>query len=242
MVYCAFQHTTYYNMLIMANMVLLSMNTLVSTAAYMKKNTAMLGIASVAIYIVCSFITGDVLLKSFIAVFILVYVFASVVGVWVANSIGRLEQENEKYKKDEDEVLHILRLKKNEVRTYLSLASERYSHDGTKVLLERLDRRSRYNILFNVEEYLKTAKTDLEIIAKVFPEFSPSEREICRLILQDKKLTDICIILGKNESNVSSQRANMRKKLGLKTTDNLRNVLQQRLEDSGISSLKHTFL
>lgn len=230
MIYCAFQDTHYYNMLIMANMVLLSLNTLVSTAGYMKRNTALLGIASVVIYIACSLITGDGLLKGFIVVFILVFVFASIVGVWVSDSIGKLEHENKEYRKDETEVLHILRLKRNEVKTFISLASEKYSHNWTKVMLERLDTKSRNNLISNVEEYLKSRDTDLDIITKVFPKLTPSEREICRLILQGKKLGDICIILNKNESNINSQRANMRRKLGLKPADNLQKVLQQQLD------------
>ena len=83
-----------------------------------------------------------------------------------------------------------------------------------------------------MEAYLKTRNTDLEIIAQKFPELTPSEREICRLILQGKKLYDICRLLGKNESNVNSQRANMRKKLGLQPAENLQKALQQRLEET----------
>lgn len=232
MVYCAFQGTLYYDMLIMANMVLLSQNTLVAMAGMMRQISVLLGIATLFIYILCSWITGDELLNSFIVVFILVFLFTSVIGVWVANSIGQLEHENEEYKKGEKELLHILRLKRDEVRAFVALASEKYSHDGTKVLLEQLDTKSKLNLLTNVEEYLKTRNTDLEIIEQKFPELTPSEREICRLILQGKKLYDICRILGKNESNINSQRANMRKKLGLQPADNLQKALQQRLEES----------
>lgn len=232
MIYCAFQGTLYYDMLIMANMVLLSQNTLVAMAGLMRQVPVLLGIATLFIYILCSWITGDELLNSFIVVFILVFLFTSVIGVWVANSIGQLEHENEEYKKGEKELLHILRLKRDEVRAFVALASEKYSHDGTKVLLEQLDTKSKLNLLTNVEEYLRTRNTDLEIIEQKFPELTPSEREICRLILQGKKLYDICRILGKNESNINSQRANMRKKLGLQPADNLQKALQQRLEES----------
>ena len=232
MVYCAFQGTPYYDMLIMANMVLLSQNTLVAMAGLMRRIPVLLGIATLFIYILCSWITGDALLNSFIVVFILVFLFTSVIGVWVANSMGQLEHENEEYKKGEKELLHILRLKRDEVKAFVALASEKYDHDGTKVLLERLDTKSKLNLLANVEEYLKTRNTDLEIIGQKFPELTPSEREICRLILQGKKLYDICRILGKNESNINSQRANMRKKLGLKPADNLQKALQQRLDEA----------
>lgn len=232
MVYCAYQDTTYYNMLIMANMVLLSLNCLVATAAYMKRITTVLGILSMAIYIVCSVITDDTLLKSFIAVFVLVFIFVCIVGMRVANNIGKLEQENEEYRKDESEILKTLRLKREEVKTIVSLASQKYQHNGAKALLERLDPKAKNNIISNVEVYLRDKNANLDMIAKVFPTFSPSEMEVCRLILQDKKMLEICSILDKTESNINSQRVNMRRKLGLKPSENLQRVLKQRMDDA----------
>lgn len=139
MIYCAFQRTLYYDMLIMANMVLLSLNALVATAGMMKQVSVLLGITTLFIYILCARITGDEILNSFIIVFILVFLFSSVIGVWVANSIDQLEHENEEYKKGEKELLHILRLKRDEVKAFVALASEKYSCNGTLMLLEQLD-------------------------------------------------------------------------------------------------------
>ena len=48
--------------------------------------------------------------------------------------------------------------------------------------------------------------------------------------LQDKKLSEICTILNKNESNINSQRAHIRKKLNLQTNQNLKTVLTERLK------------
>lgn len=232
MIYCAFHPSPYYSMLIMANTVLLAMNTTISMAAYLKNNTIVLGIATMGVYIACSFISGDDLLSSFIAVFAIAFCFISLANVWMVHTTDKLEKQNERFRKDEMEMLFLLRLKKDEVKAYLQLASERLSHDGTKILLERLDTKARDNMLKNVEEYIKNRKTDLEAIEKAFPEFTPSEREICRLILQGKKLRDIHIILCKTESNINSQRANMRKKLGLESSDNLLKKMQQRLDES----------
>lgn len=232
MIYCALNPTTYYIMLIMANMVLLTMNMFVSMAASMKTNMLALGVATLAIYIAASFLADNALMKSFIIIFIIAFIFASMIGVWMAKSVNKMEAENEQMKKEELELLHILRLKKDEVKAFVSLASEKKSHDGTKTLLKRLDKKTKHNLLANVEEYMRTRDTDLDTIAQVFPEFTPSEREICRLILQGQKLNNICMTLNKNESNISSQRANMRKKLGLKPSDNLQTVLQQRLDEA----------
>lgn len=229
MLYCAFNATPYYIMLIMANTVLLAMNAMVSVAAYMKKNTIVLGTATLLTYVACALITAEALLESFIPVFAIAFFFVSAIGFWVAKASQKLEDENQKMKRDEMEVLHMLRLKRNEVKAYIELASEKNTVSGTRVLLDRLDRRSRHNILTNIEEYFKARDADMDSVARAFPEFTASEREICRLILRGKRLGEISVILEKKESNITSQRASMRRKLGLKPSDNLLEALQQRM-------------
>lgn len=230
MIFCALRPSPYYVMLIMANTVLLAMNTMVTIAAYLKRTTLLLGIATMAVYVTCSIISGDQLLKSFIVVFTIAFGFVSFVGVLLARSTNKLNRDNERMRKDEYELLHLLKLKKSEVKAFITLANTQYQQDGTKMLLDRLETKSKLNLINNVEEYLKHRSTELNTIAQAFPELTPSEREICRLILQGKKLGEICLILNKNESNINSQRANMRKKLGLKPTDNLQEQLEQRLD------------
>lgn len=58
---------------------------------------------------------------------------------------------------------------------------------------------------------------------------SDEVRKICQLILRDKKLGEICSILNKSESNINTQRGNIRKKLGLQPTDNLQKALEKRV-------------
>ncbi|MCQ1543716.1 LuxR family transcriptional regulator, partial [Bacteroides caccae] len=52
---------------------------------------------------------------------------------------------------------------------------------------------------------------------------------ICRLILQDKTVSQICELLHRSSGNITSQRANIRAKLGLKKSDNLKEALQERM-------------
>ena len=70
-------------------------------------------------------------------------------------------------------------------------------------------------------------------LSEVFPELTPSEIEICRLVILGKTLKEVCEILGKSESNITCQRSNIRKKIGLKPSDNLRQVLTTQFEKNG---------
>ncbi len=232
MVYLALNPTQYNLMVIVANTVLLALNTMVSMAALLERNTLILGVAAIATYIACTIISGDETLQNFLVLFIISFTIVGTVGLFVARSTHNMEEENRQLKKGEAELLTILRMRKDEIKVYISLGTKKYNNDGTKVLLDSLDKKARYNLLTNVEEYIRNRDTDLSIIEKVFPELTPSEREICRLVLQGKKLGEICTILNKTESNINSQRANVRRKLGLQSSDNLRRKLQERLDKS----------
>lgn len=233
MLYCAFNNNDYNSMLIMANTVILALNTMGAMAAYLRRSTFALGISTIVTYITCALISDDELLESFIPVFIITFSFVCSVGLRVATTTRILEDENIQLKKGETELLHLLRLNKREVEAYLALATKEHTYDGTLMLLRQLDKKTRYNLIWNVRNYLNNRATDLSTIEEVFPEFTPSERDICRLIMQEKKLGEICTMLNKSESNINSQRANMRKKLGLKPSDNLQQKLNERLVDSG---------
>lgn len=230
MIYLAMSPTQYNLMVIVANTVLLALNTMISMAALLERNTLILGAATIATYIACTIISGDGTLRNFLVLFIISFTIVGLVGLLVARSTRNMEKENIKLKKGEAELLTILRMKKNEVKAFVALTSKKYSHEGTRVLLENFDKKARRTLIVNVEDYIKARNTGLETIKRAFPELTPSEWEICQLILQGKKLGEISFILNKTESNINSHRANMRRKLGLQPSDNLQVKLQERLK------------
>ena len=88
-----------------------------------------------------------------------------------------------------------------------------------------------------VNDHLVKKSTQLATIAEAFPELSVSETEICRLILQGKKQSEICAILGKTQGNITSQRTHIRAKLNLKPKDNLGEALLKRLKEHRADNL-----
>ena len=113
---------------------------------------------------------------------------------------------------------------------YINLAKQQHSTEETSTLLSILGKTTQMTLIKNVTAYIKANESDEALIEKRFPDFTPSEIQICQLILRDKKLSEICSILGKTESNISTQRANIRKKLGLQPADNLRKVLVEMMK------------
>jgi DNA-binding NarL/FixJ family response regulator len=86
-------------------------------------------------------------------------------------------------------------------------------------------------VFFLHQNLWQTRELSKQNLERVFPELSSSEREICYLILQNKKLSEIGILLNKTESNITTQRGNIRKKLGMNPSDNLQKVLEKRIRE-----------
>lgn len=230
MIQCAFKPTTYGLMLIMGNLVLLTGNCLFSIAAHFRYNTHLLCFISTLTYIACCIITGDHALANFAALIVMMFLFISILGDRLVRSINQINSENENLKREEEAILKVLRLQKEDVKSYINLVhSKGGGKEGLDSLLDVLEPESRRNLVQNVQEYLNLQEARRVDMAKTFPELTPSELEICHLIIQGKKLRDICAILGKNEGNINCQRANVRKKLGLTQGMELRGALLERI-------------
>ena len=118
---------------------------------------------------------------------------------------------------------------KEQVRAYVELARKKYDFNRVESLLNMLGEDLQRNVIANVSEYLSIRETGMLEMETLFPELSVSEREVCRLILQGKQQSDICSILDKKESNISSTRTHIRRKLGMQPSDNLRKVVWERI-------------
>lgn len=229
MLYIAASPTIDNEMLIMANVVLLALNAMISMAAYLKWTTVALAAATSLTYLFCAFISQSLSLWGFAIVFIIAFSSLGTIGLLMAKNYERLASENRQLKKSEEELLSIMILKKEDIVACISLAADKHSDTESYRLIEQLDKKTRRNLLNNIGTYLQARNYDQTNVSSAFPELSESEKEICSLVLQNKKLTEICTILDKTESNISTQRANIRKKLGLTHEDNLKECLQARM-------------
>lgn len=229
MLYCAFTPDWYHMMLIVGNMVLLAVNILCSLIAYLRYTPYILCGVSIGTYIACMAITGEGRLGSFLGVFLVIFIIICILGSHLVQNMRSLDRENVSLKKDEAELFDMMGMTKEQVRAYVELARKKHDFNRVESLLNMLDKDLQRNVIANVSEYLSTWETGMLEMETLFPELSASEREVCRLILQGKQQSDICAILDKKESNISSTRTHIRRKLGMQPSDNLRKVLQERI-------------
>ena len=219
--YSAFMPTLKDNrMVILINMLILSGNMFFSLAAYQARLTRWLVGIAFGVYILSVIVTGDESLMDYFFMMMLILLFISVLSLAVARNGEYLVNANRTLQRDEEELLQVLKINKKQIKAYVALAKERHDVKLTAHLLDLLGEAS------------QTRELSKQNIERVFPELSASEQEICYLILQNRKLSEICTLLNKSESNITTQRANIRKKLGMGSADNLKKVLEKRIAES----------
>lgn len=102
-------------------------------------------------------------------------------------------------------------------------------------LLSRLSSTQQEELLNNIKDYYHQQYIETVNLLSICPSLTPSEVEICKLILIGKSLKEICFSLHKTPSNITSQRTHIRKKLNLVKQDDLRTslmVLLNKAKDS----------
>ena len=104
--------------------------------------------------------------------------------------------------------------------------------EAAESLMKRLTPDVREKIITHASEHLFKEELDRVAWDQVCEGLTFSEKEICKLILQGRTLKEICAKLNKSESNITSQRCHIRKKLNMDRRDDLRRTLEVRFYDA----------
>lgn len=149
--------------------------------------------------------------------------FLMILYVWLYNwepvMFKELRQPKQ-MREEEKKALHMLADLKDEEK------------DMAVNLLSRLTPEQQQNILDRAAEQLKTSELSKKAWDLVCADLTNSERVICQMVLEGKMLKEICIELNKSESNITSQRSHIRKKLNMDRKDDLRRELEKRFYEA----------
>lgn len=229
-VYCAFTPAVpHIQMVILVNILILTANTMFSVATYQGITILTNVVISIVTFFVCMLFTNGHDFQQYAVMVVLVFAYIGILGLHIARISEQLQDENETIKQEEEELMHVLRLNKEQLKLYIELAKKEQSEDETLLILNKFSEKTQKYVVDNVMKYVKAQATTSKQIEESFPELSSSERDIVQLILRGYKLGSICTMLNKSESNINTQRANIRRKLRLQSADNLNDALQKRM-------------
>lgn len=149
--------------------------------------------------------------------------FLMILYVWIYNwepVITKELRQSKQLREEEKKALHMLADLKDEEK------------DKTVNLLSRLSSEQQQNILDRAAEQLKTSELSKKAWDLVCADLTNSEKQICQMVLEGKMLKEICIELNKSESNITSQRSHIRKKLNMDRKDDLKRELEKRFYEA----------
>ena len=149
--------------------------------------------------------------------------FLMILYVWIYNwepVITKELRQPKQLREEEKKARHMLADLKDEEK------------DKTVNLLSRLSSEQQQNILDRAAEQLKTSELSKKAWNLVCADLTNSEKQICQMVLEGKMLKEICIELNKSESNITSQRSHIRKKLNMDRKDDLKRELEKRFYEA----------
>lgn len=119
-----------------------------------------------------------------------------------------------------------------EEQVAISMLAKLNKNNQEKVysLMSRLDEEQQEEVNKNALDYAQKKYLETLNFKIACSELTKSQIEICKLLMQDKTLKEMCIILHKNHSNVTSQITHIRHRLGLSNGEDIKAELQVRFK------------
>ena len=199
--------------------------------AYLRFTSMIVCAMAMLCYVVGLHYTDNSFLSNFFPYFLFLAITGVLLGVVMVKNVNSLNDENKDLHQQTRRMSENFDLTPEQLNALVELSAEASpTKERQAELFELLGAKAKHRLFQRVSEVLNSRRTQLDLLERMLPELSQSELMICRLILRGKRLSEICMLLGKSKSNVTCQRAHIRAKLGLKPEDDLKNKLLERLD------------
>lgn len=206
-----------HGMHVLGNFTIILIIAAVAVAVRLKFLALILTIILTVDLLLACFLVPDANLLQIMRVFFVGYMLILFVILFNTKSVGRGLRQPRVINAEEQKALEMLaNLNEDEREKAVSL-------------MNRLSPEQKDKIRENVMEHFRQQELDTFAYDKLCPDLTRSEIEICKLVLQGKSLKEICMILNKTESNITSQRAHIRKKLNMSRKEELKSTLEMRI-------------
>lgn len=183
-------------------------------------------VISLATLIFAYYYTDGALNRQVVVIFTFVEVFTCLIGDFIQRSIHNMQRENTNYKVTEQGILDAFDMTKEELNAYVKLCRQnKPTEKSVSGFFEHLDDLSEANLIRAVNLRIGERHMKRQDMAELLPQLTPTELEVCRLIMGGKTLAEIAQIMGKKPNNIGTVRIHIRRKLKLTKGDDLKEAL-----------------
>ncbi|MCI6551522.1 MAG: helix-turn-helix transcriptional regulator [Prevotella sp.] len=155
--------------------------------------------------------------------------------VWIYMALERVlmdrtTQELNDYRPFQDSVLDMFSMRRAEMVALVQLSRQMDADKRlTQKMVGELSEQTRNNLI-DISNMLQNQRLVNKVDLKTaFPSLSPSELDVCRLVLKGMSQKEIAVVMNKSQSNIGTVRGNIRRKLRLTIDDDLREALTKRI-------------
>lgn len=216
--------------LILVNEFISLMAITIMAMCYITHATMIMAGIFVLTILVGNFFNKNFDVSDFNFIFVAFILYLCLLAPTMIYNINKVRKENEKYKEGEATLLKVVRMNRKEIYNYVSMSrNDSPTQKEVDDFFALLNDRAKRNLIRAMEMKLASDNAKEDNLRRIFPEFTPSELQVSSLIIQGKKLSEICKVTGKSENNISTVRSHIRKKLGLGPNDDLFEALTMQL-------------
>lgn len=224
-VYVAMERPDGFEETIVFNLVISLALIIYMVMAAVRHMPTILAIMSIATITSAYLYTDGEINRQIVVIFVIVEIFTCILGEMIRRGIRSMQRENADYHSTLNRVLSTFHMTKTELLAYIQLGRGGQSEKDINDFFDHLDERTEANLIRAVEQRVAQRKMQHADISAILPTLTPTEQEVCRLIIGGKTIIEIASILHKNANNVSTVRIHIRKKLGLAAGKDLREAL-----------------
>lgn len=165
--------------------------------------------------------------------FVFIDLLVCVLGEVLRRNVTRVTDENKSLHSWELAMMRAVRLNRREIEGYLRMsANSAPTADDVDRLFSMFTARSQRNIINAVRIYMKSHLSENSNLSLLTDGLTKTEREVCNLVLKDKKRSEICQLLGKSDKNIDVVRSHIRSKLNVPPGMELKQFLLDWLEEN----------
>lgn len=172
--------------LALANIVLLSLNSLYSTMAYLKWNSYLQGFLTVATCAISMWQIHSPSLREYLLLIIITFVMSFFCSERLVANATLLNSENVKFKREEQELHFLFRMKREQMRSYIFLGRKTYPSSIVEKLVNDLDPETARNLIINMHAYTTEAKSILRRLRKICRNSRPRSATFASLLFSAK--------------------------------------------------------
>lgn len=224
-VYVAMERQAGFEETIVFNMVISLALIIYMVMAAVRHMPAILALMSIATITSAYLYTDGDINRQIVVIFVIVEIFTCILGEMIRRGIRSMQRENADHHSTLNRLLSTFHMTKTELLAYIQLGRGGQSEKDINDFFDHLDERTEANLIRAVEQRVAQRKMQHADISAIIPTLTPTEQEVCRLIIGGKTIIEIASILHKNTNNISSVRIHIRKKLGLAAGKDLREAL-----------------